>query len=224
MLITTWAVCGNFDVQRASSGETKQTVRYAHLSDVTEYLYEFIGKISDLRRTYTDYSIMVYLEAVEKKIRTKAISLARGQEKMPWGVALLRALIACASAWSSEERLLQERNQKKTPQANLNQGNKGGGRFTNLQTGLMAIQDHSQWRGGGKDKQKGKFSKGGGKDKQKGQPFLCKFYNNSGGCRSGASCPAKHACNVSLQNGQLCMQKHPATDHSDQQHGQRKRV
>ena len=44
VLITTWAVCGNFDVQWAASGETKQAVRYAHLSDVTEYLYELIGK------------------------------------------------------------------------------------------------------------------------------------------------------------------------------------
>ena len=44
VLVTTWAICGNFDVQWAPSGETKQATRYAHLSDVTEYLYEFFGQ------------------------------------------------------------------------------------------------------------------------------------------------------------------------------------
>ena len=81
-----------------------------------------LGKVADLKRTYTDFSIMLYLEAVEKKVRAKAISLARGQDKMPWGLALLRALIVSASAWSSEERILVERNQKKTPQGFQNQG------------------------------------------------------------------------------------------------------
>ena len=221
VLVTAWAICGNFDAQWAPSGEAKHAVRYAHLSDVTEYLYEFLGKVADLKRTYTDYSIMLYLEAVEKKVRAKAISLARGQDKMPWGLALLRALIASASAWSSEERLLQERNQKKTPQSFQNQGNKGGGRQHTSTPGLLAITDGNQWRSFGKDKHKGQHTKGNGKDKS--NPFLCKFFNGAGGCRSGASCRAKHACNATLQNGQLCMQKHPATDHSDQTHGQRKK-
>ena len=85
----------------------------------------------------------------------------------------------------------------------------------------MTIADGSQWRNLGKDKQKGDYSKGGGKDKSR--PFLCKFYNMAGGCKHGNSCHAKHACNVPLQNGQLCLQKHPAIDHNDQTHGQRKK-
>ena len=66
----------------------------------------FKKKSLELRKVFTERSVLLYLVAVETNIRGKAIDLARSKLKVPFGIALIRALLQESTAWQMENTLL----------------------------------------------------------------------------------------------------------------------
>jgi len=100
-LANTWSIAGTFDVEF----EGKQ-VTFWSWPEATDYVSEFRLKALELAESYVDYSIMKFLEPREEAFRVKTMEMVRGDTKMPWGMALNRALKLYNYFWQNETHIL----------------------------------------------------------------------------------------------------------------------
>ena len=233
MAVTTWAVAGCYDVEWKAPGAAAATqVRYCHLSDATDYMYEFLEQIAELRLIYFEGSIYLYLDDAERRIREKAIALNRGRHKYPWGPALLQALRNTPNAWQLAEKLLKERPPKGKGRGREQRGivdwplppPQPTGRHGpySLPPPPPRVQN---FKGKHESKGTGKANAGRGgihnfytaSENERGP--ICKAWNDQRGC-SNAQCTKSHVCDVLLESGTVCGKRnHKRMEHSDAKDG-----
>ena len=233
MAVVTWAVAGCYDVQWTAPGTTAAIkVRYCHLSDATDYMYEFLEQIAELRNIYFEGSIYLYLDDAERRIREKAIALNRGRHKYPWGHALLQALRNTPNAWQLAEKLLKERPPKGKGRGRENRGvvdwplplpapsgRRGPYSPPPPPPRVHQFQDKGS-KGKGKEQQN--FGRGGrhnfftGNESDRGP--ICKAWNDQRGCPN-AQCTKSHVCDVLLENGSVCNKRHKRFEHNNEKDG-----
>jgi len=96
-----WVVAGIEQVEH----QTKM-VRFAYWPDVDAYVKKFRDEGFELLIKFTEQSVLDYITGVEEFFRSKAIAMVRGDEKVPFGIALTRALKENASAWDHKNDIL----------------------------------------------------------------------------------------------------------------------
>jgi hypothetical protein len=176
-------------------------------SHADQYRLEYTHKIEELRRRYTDHSIIKSLCMTEEAFRAKSIELTKSEMQIPWGLSLYKVLNEHVQLWN----IMRENLTNKTNVISFAQGN----------TSNNQGQGNSGWfqsnapKGGGKA---GKTKKGNGSDKGEGQkgknggfinarvgetPFCRKF--NDRHC-TDANCRFIDQCNAKLTGGE-CLRK-----------------
>jgi hypothetical protein len=98
---------------------------------------------------------------------------------------------------------------------NFGKGSKGSGKDVKGKFGKKGSSDI--FKGGGSTGQQRYGSKvKTSKADDKGKP-LCKPWNdnrNGVGCTMGAGCNNRHACDIMMPNGKVCLMPHPRTQHT----------
>jgi hypothetical protein len=216
IIVKSWAIAGAFDVPEQKGSAV--TCKMCEFSHADQYRLEFTHKIEELRRRYTDNSIIKALCMTEEAFRAKAIELTRSESQIPWGLSLYKVLNEHVQLWNiMRENLINKTNTISFATGNSS-NNQGGG--------------NSGWnapKGGGKG---GKAKKGKGSDKGKGRkgkkggyinarvgetPFCRKF--NDRQC-TDANCRFIHQCNAKLTGGSACGKTdHGRKQHNPSQHG-----
>ena len=105
LVSNTWAVAG---VHKVPWGG--KSIPYCHWQDAEAYMFEFKEKHLELLGKHPDRLVYLYLTSVEEMFRAQAITLARGAEQVPWGVALNRSLKENAHLWERHHHLLGSEN------------------------------------------------------------------------------------------------------------------
>ena len=101
-----WGIAGCFDVKYPATGPKAETVKYCHWADALKYSRSGTPKVVKLCLSYSEHSIFLYLDDVESQFCSKAVELARGPDKVPFGTALLEVLQSDAAIWNSKEALV----------------------------------------------------------------------------------------------------------------------
>jgi len=94
VLTNTWAVGGHFDVQYRG-----ENMKYVTWPQACAYARTFRRKAIVLLNVYTESSVVDYTTQTEEAFRCKAIEAARGDPKVPWGVAITSTLKEDANIW-----------------------------------------------------------------------------------------------------------------------------
>ena len=216
-LCNTWAVAGAYTVTYNS-----ETIRFANWPNLYEYMVKVEDEASALLPVYSEPSILTYVTAAEEELRTKALGLTRGDKKLPWGLALTQVIKDHSSVWDHKKDLLHKRSSPTYGQNETRAGGQGDGG-----TGTPR---KPKGKGKGKDKTtpvkeeirsgpEYKKSWGTAKDTSGGKT-ICKYWNDSRGCKSW--CPRKHehVCDVLLANGKACGSRgHNRAGHKVAEHG-----
>jgi hypothetical protein len=222
VMTTTWGIVGAFKVplQKGAVGECL----YVSWHDAHSYMRHFTSKILRLKATYSEQSVLKYLDECLSSFSSQAVELSRGPEKVPFGKSLARVMQEHSAIWNSRIEVLNVRGQSVNRQAQAHQPprqlgrqqSKGGGKSTSPRTGssssLLAIKDKGTGKGkDGKPKLKTVTEIGGAK--------ICKPYNDKRGCRDTA-CPNVHQCDVLLNTNKACASRsHGRDSHSSESHG-----
>jgi len=219
VLASTWAVAGAYEVDFGG-----QRVKFAYWADIMEYADKVMDEAGGKLATYQERSVIQYFITVEEALRTKAIALTRGDQKMPWGLALKEAISANATLWDHQADML------------LKKSSGSGGDDKDRQI--------VPYMGGGrgKGKGKGKDSKGQGEgNKDKGRVSLrgtdyrrnwktakydgngkviCKPFNDPRGCKKDCPNWQEQVSYAVLMKGALCGAKdHGRWGHKVDLHG-----
>jgi hypothetical protein len=97
----TLGIVGCFDVDVIESGSsTPVKVRYIHWCEATLWVESFTRRVPKLRRKFIDSSILEYLEECQESFMNKAVEVARGPNKPPYGRALVALLISESVIWT----------------------------------------------------------------------------------------------------------------------------
>ena len=210
----TWALAGCFYVSFQDTGDTAaKQILYVHRSDAYGYFRVFKKKFQELRRTFSDASALAYLAAVEQKIRAKAIDLARSNLKIPFGIALTRALLMESTAWQMEATVLRypepPPNSRRETRVETPAGPKGGGK-SSVDTPSTSKNSNAN----GPQKTSARATHIDGKE-------ICPFYQTpKKGC-TNKKCNKQHVCNkILISSGKACGGSHPACRHNKQRDGE----
>ena len=224
ILTTSWAIAGNYDVPILDGVSSIDVVdrngqkmtRMVHLSEADEYCYEFIDQIHQLADTYTEPSILSFVDAVEPRFRAKTVELTRGPLQLPFGYGLINSLRTYGSAWQAEHQRLVEKSRGRQPALTDTHPNPPPPpRAPNRQS----QPNNSGGKGQGKDKDKGKrrmvtahsLANGG---------QICQRWNSTGGCRD-KDCKKGHVCDAVLAStGKACGASHRRSQHVAQTNGE----
>ena len=216
-LTSSWAICGCYDVEFVGADGKTTKMKFAHLSDVDQYRREFVVEAIALRKEFTDSSVMEYLDVIELFFRGIAVELGKPPQRLPWGMALLRALESKSSIWTKRANILIPRRMPHKPEPT--QPNRGLAiPFQPNQPNVPNSPGRFKHgdKNGGKQKEKGK---GKGKRTKEGKT-PCFLYNGSGCNRS--DCRFDHVCSAVLSDGMACGSKHKASEHDPKKHGKTK--
>ena len=218
-LTITWAVCGCYEIDWKDRDERVVKIKMAHQSDLDQYRREFVTEALILRKTFTDASVVLYLDTIELSFRSHACELGKPPLKMPWGLALLKAQEVKAANWSKRDNLLVARQRKNDgrqppppstptwPPAHL----PAFAALANEPYNQPNVPASPRKPRGGKNK---------AKETTKDGKVPCFLYNGAG-CKR-PQCRFAHVCNVVLKEGGLCGAKHPASSHDEKQHGKKR--
>ena len=234
-----WGVAGSFKVKwvtpaarEFSPSPTPVERTYCHWCEQDAYVFKFTAKIPRLRRKYTEGSIRRYLTSCEHTFRAQAIELARGEERWPWGAALLRSLSDNASTWQEEHGLLVPL--KRDRDNGGGGGGGGGGRASGgggggKRGGELGIKSElndeddtpaskrprrdGPKKGGIGSEAKVKTSRSWNGSK------LCEKFNSKNSC-TNPQCQDTHRCDVTLLSGKACGGTHRRIRHDLAKDGQ----
>ena len=206
--VNSWCLAGCFHVMFQDVNETapKNTI-YCHRKEAYPYYRTFRKKFADLRRIFTDKSTLLYLFAVETKVRAKAIDLARSNAKVPFGIALQRALILESTAWQMESTTLRAP-ESNTPRREETKREIPSGSGFQVVTTSPTVQPNNA------DNKPVLATSFQGKK-------ICTFYNaNKKGCRAASKCKDAHVCNrILLSSSKVCGAGHQGCKHKPAEHG-----
>jgi len=212
VLGNTWVLCGQHQVTFEN-----ELVRFVYWPDVTDYMCKLRTEGCALLLENTESSVITYMTTVEEGFRTKAVELTRGDERVPWGKALLRAMKDKESTW---DHLLSMLTKKRIP--TLTPGPSVG-----------ATQDRSRRDIGGGNSKKRKvkaelkeseYRRTWVTAKWHGSLKMCKKWNDPRGCRNPCADGCSHTCDVVLSNGNTCGSKsHNRYSHTVADHGMPKK-
>ena len=216
MLGNTWSVAGAFDVRY--EGEVQKFVTWPQAD---KYIKEVKKRASTLLGKFTESSVIDFITNREEALRMEAMELCRSDAKVPWGKALTSVLKDFNHVWQEERQILvaigmsqpNRGRQADPPPSNANAGKgkgkgKGkdkGGKSNISEDDFTSAKHRKKWATGRQNEQ--------GKD-------LCKFYNDTRGCKT--PCPQKkvHACDVYLATGKICGHGgHRRIHHDEKVHG-----
>ena len=216
IIVKSWAIAGAFDVPEQKNSLT--VCKMCEFSHADQYRLEFTHKIEELRKRYTDHSIIKSLCMTEEAFRAKAIELTRSEMQIPWGLSLYKVLNEHVQLWN----IMRENLVGKTNVINFGQG---GGQVQQGRSNSGWTQPNPS-KGGASGKGKSKKGKGKGQKGKKGgcinsrvgeTPFCRKF--NDRHC-SDANCRFIHQCNAKLTGGSACGKTdHGRKQHNPSQHG-----
>ena len=116
IIVKSWAIAGAFDVPEQKDSAT--VCKMCEFSHADQYRLEFTHKIEELRRRYTDHSIIKSLCMTEEAFRAKAIELTRSEMQIPWGLSLYKVLNEHVQLWN----IMRENLVGKTNVINFGQG------------------------------------------------------------------------------------------------------
>jgi hypothetical protein len=90
VMTTTWGIVGAFKVplQKGAVGECL----YISWHDAHSYMRHFTSKILRLKATYSEHSVLKYLDECLSSFSSQAVELSRGPEKVPFGKSLARVM------------------------------------------------------------------------------------------------------------------------------------
>ena len=223
VLANTWGITGAFKVPYEG-----KDIYYVYWPDACEYVWQIQSGASPLLQTYTESSVLAYATSVEEAFRIKAIDLARGDKKMPFGIALKTATEKHSSYWDHKKDLLVRRkgpNQaadyrqapsRSTPKGGKggkNEGKSGGGKGGNSRPPVSLQANQSDFR---RAWHTSRYDNNNN--------LICKNYNDLRGCRQNP-CPwgNKHVCDIQLETGKVCgSSTHTRRAHRVSDHGQPK--
>ena len=195
LVVNSWALAGSFTVQYPEEGPSAATVPYVHWHDASEYRFAFVSKVSKLKIKYTEASILTRLSDCEEMFRPKAIELARGSERLPYGKVLTTVLQTEAAIWQNRGALILKlsRASEHRP-VNERKTLSHAGRLKKSIKGRLGKQKVST------------------ANKDRDGHRICKPHNDQRGCKKGGSCRDAHVCDILLSNGP-CAKRHRRVDH-----------
>ena len=223
VLGNTWAVAGAFTITYDGSDRA-----YASWPEVYTYVTHVRATTGPYLIEYTELSVVSYATAVEEALRTKAIEYTRGDDSLPWGLALVKAVEKGSSAWDHKKEILQKRRSAAAPPA-------GGDTYY-----YQAAPPNTKGAGGLKGKGKGKTKTKAPvwppqqEGRQRATEYkrtwhtsnwdeknnvICKPFNDSRGCRLPCPQGRKHVCDVVLAAGRTCGGQHSRLQHNSAEHG-----
>ena len=200
ILVSSWALAGAHKVTYQNN-----SVRFVYWPDADGYLKHIKSTATPLLIPYTESSVLAYVLAVEEMFRMKAISLVRGDDEVPFGIALSSVIDRYGSYWDHKKDLLVKRNPRQPVDAGSSssaydngKGGKGGknpkgGGKADTRVKLEPRQEDGAFK---KNWQTYRY------DSQ--NNVICSAYNDNRGCKQ--SCPWKqtHCCDVLLSNNKIC--------------------
>jgi len=204
ILATTWAVAGCFEAEGGEPVGSKTV--FCHWAEACSYTAVFEDRSYAELPAYTEESVVNWATSVEHAVRTRAIELVRGTDKLRWGHALTVAVRDLSTLWSECRHLLVPRRSPGSVQsAPPPAAGKGTGKGASGPPNQPAGPSQRKWRHSN--------------TLPSGAP-LCKKFNDRRGC--GKNCPDQkaHACDVTLQSGSACGRKdHNRLRHDSARHG-----
>ncbi len=220
VFFNTTAVAGCFDITWHG-----KTMKYVHWAQVHQYQSVLARRSWMLVGRFSDEAIVVCVTAVEEQFRSKAIELTRGEDNVPWGMALVEAQKTNVEVWREVMDLLGIGGVP-APFAVLDQPS-GQGTEQPLTPPpptrpdkwprpepkvrpIKAVADtevpRKQWKTANMIAQNWK---------------ICKKFNDKRGCK-GKTCPDGNAnvCDVVITGNKVCARSdHNRAQHDPQKHG-----
>ena len=179
-------------------------VLYCHASEAEEYVQCFVSQAHRLRTKYYEYSVFKYLEAAQHQLQSKAVELARSEDRYQWGRALLTVLRIEAGVWQTELHQLVKLPEKKDRFQSREQrpsfikqepSDMGGS------SGVKEVRVQSRKEGLGGDSRVKTATMLGNKK-------ICTKLNSKDHCVNN-DCTDEHTCNAILQSGRTCGKNAP---------------
>ena len=207
ILATTWSVAGCFEAELGT--DTGEKAVFCHWAEATSYTQVFEERAYAELPLHTEESVTQWISHVESEMRTRAIELVRGTERLLWGRALVRALRDLSSLWSETRHLLQCRrppgNFSVPPPPTL-----GKAQTMPPVRSAPVGANHRKWM------HSAATAAGAA---------ICKRFNDQRGCKGTCPTGKLHACDVTVATGSACGRKdHCRLGHDPAKHGAPKLV
>ena len=205
-----WAVTGCFEVEVVEKGTSvKSQAIYCHWAEAAEYVAIFTCKVPRLENQFTDASVLAYLEEAQELFWAKAIDLARGAERVPFGQVLLLVLQCESAIWQARDTLVPSGGSAPRQQSR-GQMLKGGGSTERERTPRGNASRQPTFKEVARAIKTSITAPDGRR--------ICKPFNDNRGCSKKDRCDKSHCCDA-LVNGRVCGKSHSRLFHDAQRHG-----
>ena len=198
-----WAVAGNFEVDFTPEGAgSVRKVLFRHWMDSDYYWGVWEERAWKLCETFPDDVVLQVLSPLEENVRTQAIELVRRKRSpVPWGVAIRMGLLLLQEAWTDAKADLY----------------RDGSRKKRARNGTPP-RDRAPRDSAPREPQKTNPKQS---TKDADGVRVCPLFNSRKGCRKGAGCTDRHACDVMLASTRKACgnTSHKRSGHNAQSHG-----